>query len=72
MTERGEIPPTERDRLRAAITAEGDARRELHAAVIAAQKAGGSVRAIATETEKSPTTIQKWLKESSTRGSTDD
>lgn len=69
MTERGEIPPPERDRLRAAVAAEADVRRELRAAVVAANDAGGSVRAIATETGKSPTTIQKWIKEKSAAGS---
>jgi transposase len=44
------------------LTAEGDARRELLAAVTAAKMAGGSVRAIAAFTKKSPTTIQKWLR----------
>jgi hypothetical protein len=37
-------------------------RAKSYAAVTAAKMAGGSVRAIAAVTKKSPTTIQEWLR----------
>lgn len=63
MSDRGNIPPAERERLRRAVAAEKSTRSELLAAVAAANRAGGSVRVIAAETGRSKTTIQKWLSE---------
>jgi transposase len=55
------IPSAERERLHAAATGVDDAAAELKAAVQAAWRAGGSVRAIAAELGKSTRTIQNWL-----------
>lgn len=61
MTARGVIPPAERERLRTAADGVDTAAAELQAAVRAAWRAGGSVRAIAAELGKSTRTIQNWL-----------
>jgi DNA-binding NarL/FixJ family response regulator len=51
----------ERERLHAAASGVDDAAAELKAAVWAAWRAGGSVRAIAAELGRSTRTIQNWL-----------
>ncbi|TXI63394.1 helix-turn-helix domain-containing protein [Mycolicibacterium mageritense] len=61
MTARGRIPAAERERLHAAANGVDAAAAELKAAVVAAWRAGGSVRTIATELGKSTRTIQTWL-----------
>ncbi|MBU8814186.1 helix-turn-helix domain-containing protein [Mycolicibacterium goodii] len=63
MTQRGVIPPAQRARLRAAAQRADKATGALLAAVREAKNAGGSIRAIAAELDKSPQTIQRWLTE---------
>lgn len=65
-----EVSPRRRDypsdkileRLRLAAEAKAAADDELRAAVIAASKAGGSIRVIAEVSQLSTRTIQNWLK----------
>ena len=61
MTAEGTIPAPELRRLRVAHRRAAAGQAELRAAVAAAATAGGSVRVIAAEIERSPTTIQTWL-----------
>lgn len=62
VTARGVIPHDERARLQAAAADVADAGAELQAAVLAAWRAGGSVREIARELGKSTRTIQDWIR----------
>lgn len=62
MTARGVIPHDQRARLQAAADGVAAAGAELHAAVLAAWQAGGSVREIADELGKSTRTIQDWIR----------
>jgi len=55
------IPPQQRRRLHAAARNVSDADQEMRAAVHDAHQAGGSIRAIATEINRSTRTIQNWL-----------
>ncbi|MBS1693103.1 MAG: helix-turn-helix domain-containing protein [Actinobacteria bacterium] len=55
------IPAAHRRRLLAAAQRVTDADREMRAAVHDAHHAGGSIRAIAAELNRSTRTIQDWL-----------
>ncbi|SHX96777.1 Uncharacterised protein [Mycobacteroides abscessus subsp. abscessus] len=61
VTEPAEIPEPELRRLRKALADEQEAVTERLNAVKAARNAGGSIRVIAKEARRSPTTIQKWV-----------
>ncbi len=63
MTAQGRIPTPQLRRLRAADRLAEKATAELRAAVYEAAAAGGSVRVIAETIGRSPTTVQKWLRE---------
>ena len=63
MPPRGLVPDPERVRLLAAVKGVEDADTELRAAVIAAHRAGGSVREIAKLIDRSTNTIWRWLQE---------
>lgn len=56
------IPVDQRERLRMADDGVAAAAAELQAAVLAARRAGGSVREIADELGKSTRTIQNWIR----------
>lgn len=62
VTARGVIPVDQRERLRMAEDGVAAAVAELQAAVLAAWRAGGSVREIADELGKSTRTIQNWIR----------
>lgn len=60
---RGVVPDVERERLLAALRQVDEANTELRDAVVAANKAGGSVREIAKVIGKTTQTVQRWLRE---------
>jgi transposase-like protein len=55
------IPPAQRRRLHTAARRIDEADAEMRAAVQDANNAGGSIRAIANEINRSTRTIQNWL-----------
>lgn len=60
---RGITPEPERTRLLATMSRHECATDELRQAVVAAHKAGGSIRDIAALINKSTNTIQRWIRE---------
>lgn len=58
------IPPAQRRRLHSAAQNVADADAEMRAAVRDAHHAGGSIRTIAAEINRSTRTIQNWLHQS--------
>jgi hypothetical protein len=63
MSAQGRIPTPQLRRLLAADRRAQRATAELRTAVAEAASAGGSVRVIAEAIDRSPTTVQKWIKE---------
>ncbi|MBY4381895.1 helix-turn-helix domain-containing protein [Rhodococcus fascians] len=57
---RGFVPTVEEQRVRAAVIGAAEAEKELHAAVVAALIAGGSVREVARVSGISVNTIERW------------
>lgn len=57
---RGVVPTAEEQRVRAAVIGAEAAEKELHAAVVAALIAGGSVREVARVSGISVNTIERW------------
>lgn len=61
MTQRGDLTPAQRARLRASARRVETAEADLRVAVRGVWRGGGSVRQIATELGRSTATIQRWL-----------
>lgn len=57
---RGVVPPATARRLKRAAESKRAADLELRAAVVAALRAGGSVREVAVLTQLSTNTVQRW------------